>query len=183
MEKIQLSYNNIINKLPTYKSSVNDNIITNKTNSNTTLLTKKIRNILNKLGYLIFGLWMILIIALTVTGGVYYNKTDYINIKDSRKYKDLPISTCFGNTNITNIWYSPPYPFNNSPTYSPATMTFNTFALNNFGNLTPVYGRVPTLFDYITHNSDLCDIDSICDRFHSETVLTMFFYFYKYYKN
>ncbi len=95
--------------------------------------------------------------ALLTTGDVIS-----IGISTISKYKDLPVSTCMGGQNITNIWYSPPYPFNTTPTYSPAEMTFQTFAKNSTGHVIPVYGRVPTGYDHIIRKTERCD-DNKCE--------------------
>lgn len=79
-----------------------------------------------------------------------------IGIHNIIKYKDFQSSICMGGQNISNISYSPPYPFNTIPTYSPADVTFNTVAVNNSGQVIPVYGKVPTLYDYITRPITNC---------------------------
>jgi len=49
------------------------------------------------------------------------------------KYKDLPAATCLGGANITDIWYSPPYPYNTTATYAPAWATYKTWAFECLG--------------------------------------------------
>ena len=85
-----------------------------------------------------------------------------IGISTISKYKDLPVSICMGGQNITNIRYSPPYPFNTTATYSPAEMTFQTFAKNGSGHVIPVYGRVPTVYDHIIRKTERCE-DNKCE--------------------
>jgi hypothetical protein len=62
---------------------------------------------------------------------------------DYHKYKDLPATTCLGGANITDIWYSPPYPFNTTPTYTPAWATYQTYGYLANGSLVPVLGQIP----------------------------------------
>jgi len=76
----------------------------------------------------------ITIIFLSRSGGF---NTDY------HKYKDLPETTCLGGANITDIWYSPLYPFNTTPTYTPAWATYQTYGYLTNGSLVPVLGQIP----------------------------------------
>ncbi len=62
---------------------------------------------------------------------------------DFHKYKDLPATICLGGANITDIWYSPPYPFNTTPTYTPAWATYRTYGYLANGSLVPVLGQIP----------------------------------------
>ena len=111
------------------------------------------------IGMVIFA---ILFMALVMPGMFATSEPSTIGISVIAKYKDLPTSTCMGGQNITNIWYSPPYPFNNTATYSPAEMTFQTFAKNSTGHVIPVYGRVPTVYDHIIRKTERCE-DNKCE--------------------
>jgi len=60
------------------------------------------------------------------------------------KYKDLPSTTCLGGSNITDVWFSPPYPFNTTATHAPAWATYRTLAfVGNNKSLVHVLGRIP----------------------------------------
>ena len=66
-------------------------------------------------------------------------------------------TSCLGGNNITNIWYSPQYPFNETYSYSPARMTFDSFVVNHKTNQTyPVTIDVPDKYQIIT-NSQPCN--------------------------
>lgn len=75
---------------------------------------------------------------------------------DYHKYKDLPATTCLGGANITDIWYSPPYPFNTTLTYTPAWATYKTYGYLSNGSMVPVLGQIPNKLEKMGYIDRLC---------------------------
>jgi len=91
----------------------------------------------------IFGLICAMSLSLALPIIILLGRNNEFDIR-YHKYKDLPATSCLGGANITDIWYSPPYPFNTTPTYAPAWATYRTWAISSEnGNLVPVLGWIP----------------------------------------
>lgn len=160
IEELPPSYAASSKSLSPYEQKANHNKPI-PTSQSTSQLSSKTTSVINQAKPYIFALQIIICLILFITALIIGKDYDSgtLNIKDLQKYKDLPISTCMGGQNITNIWYSPPFPFNNTPTYTPAEMTFQTFAINSMGNIELVYGKVPTLYDHVIRGTDRCEHD------------------------
>lgn len=116
----------------------------------------------------IFMLICLLICVFSVITIVYLGRGGRFNT-DYHKYRDLPATTCLGGLNITDIWYSPPYPFNTTPTYTPAWATYQTYGYLVNGSLVPVLGQIPNKLErmgYIDIPCGYCDdrANWVCSR-------------------